>query len=300
MSQVDEARFVCEGCKKTYRWKPELAGKKVKCKCGAVMTCPAQEPGAAPEDLYDLAPEGDAPSPRPAQAARVEKDETAVPLAAKAKVAPARTPAKAPVAAVAAPKAAAAKKPTSPMLGYAGGSRFQKEELRERDENVLGGPPWREIYVPAIMVLVGLALQVIATTYLGKGKWLTLNHALPQIGFRLVVDLVLSFVGIFFVIKMFEVAIGSPGPAVLKLAAICLLVPGLSGALGMLIGSDSEFVRMMVASMLTFPLGLAAFKIFFDMDFIDTIYCVVIISLVNDWAMTFLIGLIFSGGGVGI
>ena len=49
-----------------------------------------------------------------------------------------------------------------------------------------------------------------------------------------------------------------------------------------------------------FPLGIAAFKIFFDMDFIDTIYCVVVVSLVNDWAMVFLIGLIFSGGGVGI
>ena len=82
-----------------------------------------------------------------------------------------------------------------------------------------------------------------------------------------------------------------------EVAAICLLVPGLSGALGMVIGADSEFVRMMVATMLTFPLGIVAFKVFFDMDFIDAIYCVIIISLVNDWAMTFLMGLIFSSGG---
>src|SRR5437867_3970116 len=128
MSQVDEARFACEGCKKTYRWKPELAGKKVKCKCGTVMTCPAQEPGAAVEDLYDLAPEENAQNarPAPAPARPAAEEETAVPLAAKAKAAPARAQV---ATATAAPRTGAAKKPTSPMLGYAGGSRFQKEEV---------------------------------------------------------------------------------------------------------------------------------------------------------------------------
>jgi hypothetical protein len=274
MSQVQEARFACEGCKKTYRWKPELAGKKVKCKCGTVMICPQTEPGGgeAPDDLYDLCPDTETPKKKPAAVAR----QPAQPV----------VPAK------------GMSKPTSPVLGYAGSTRFKKEEVRAREENALGGPAWREMYVPAAMVLLGLLLQVVATTYMGKGKWLAFDRALPQIGFRLGVDLVLSSIGIFFVIKMFEVAIGSPGPAVLKMAAICLLVPGLSGVLGMLIGADSDFVRMMVASMLTFPLGFVAFKVFFDMEFADAIYCVIIVSLVNDWAMTFLLGMVFSGGGL--
>lgn len=37
---VDMPNIVCEGCGKKYRWKPELAGKKVKCKCGQMIEIP--------------------------------------------------------------------------------------------------------------------------------------------------------------------------------------------------------------------------------------------------------------------
>src|SRR5436309_3195542 len=35
------ARFTCDVCFKAYRWKPELAGRRVKCACGRVMTAPS-------------------------------------------------------------------------------------------------------------------------------------------------------------------------------------------------------------------------------------------------------------------
>jgi hypothetical protein len=40
LRMVDMPNIVCEGCGKKYRWKPELAGKKVKCKCGQVLEIP--------------------------------------------------------------------------------------------------------------------------------------------------------------------------------------------------------------------------------------------------------------------
>src|SRR5258706_11522950 len=36
------ATFSCDACGKQYPWKPELAGKRAKCKCGAVLSVPAQ------------------------------------------------------------------------------------------------------------------------------------------------------------------------------------------------------------------------------------------------------------------
>ena len=36
------ATFSCDSCGKQYPWKPELAGKKAKCKCGALLNIPAQ------------------------------------------------------------------------------------------------------------------------------------------------------------------------------------------------------------------------------------------------------------------
>lgn len=40
------ATFSCDSCGKTYPWKAELAGKKAKCKCGAVLNIPAQPQAA--------------------------------------------------------------------------------------------------------------------------------------------------------------------------------------------------------------------------------------------------------------
>src|SRR5947207_15351691 len=39
---VGGATFSCDSCGKQYPWKPELAGKKAKCKCGAMLNIPAQ------------------------------------------------------------------------------------------------------------------------------------------------------------------------------------------------------------------------------------------------------------------
>ena len=50
-------KFSCNACGKSYGWKPELAGRQAKCKCGQVMTVPAEPPAPPEEDaLYDLAP----------------------------------------------------------------------------------------------------------------------------------------------------------------------------------------------------------------------------------------------------
>lgn len=45
---ASEAKFACPACGKRYGWKPEIAGKKAKCKCGEVMSVPASAPPAAP------------------------------------------------------------------------------------------------------------------------------------------------------------------------------------------------------------------------------------------------------------
>ena len=50
-----EPKFNCSSCGKEYRWKPELAGKKAKCKCGSVIAVPLKQP-AAPR-----------PAPKPAE-----------------------------------------------------------------------------------------------------------------------------------------------------------------------------------------------------------------------------------------
>jgi hypothetical protein len=82
MGQTD-GTVLCTGCSKSYKWKPELAGKKAKCKCGASVQFPKQAPAAPPEpelpdppqttgeyDLHDLTqPTNRTPPPKPAPVA---------------------------------------------------------------------------------------------------------------------------------------------------------------------------------------------------------------------------------------
>jgi hypothetical protein len=44
MGESDGPRFACTACGREFRWRPELAGKKAKCKCGAVVAVPLQAP----------------------------------------------------------------------------------------------------------------------------------------------------------------------------------------------------------------------------------------------------------------
>jgi hypothetical protein len=51
------SKFSCGSCGKSYAWKPEIAGKRVKCKCGQPLLIPKTDPagGAAPGGLDDFA-----------------------------------------------------------------------------------------------------------------------------------------------------------------------------------------------------------------------------------------------------
>jgi hypothetical protein len=78
--------FACESCGKQYPLKPEYAGRKVKCKCGQVLTVPAD--AEVDDGTYDIA-EPAAPAPQP------PKPKPAVnpaPGAAKARVQTAANP----------------------------------------------------------------------------------------------------------------------------------------------------------------------------------------------------------------
>src|SRR4051812_30463520 len=72
-------KFQCTACQKEYRWKEELAGKRVKCKCGNALTVPLAEAAIEPDDIgvYDVAESE--PPPLPAV--------SAVPMAQRATVA---------------------------------------------------------------------------------------------------------------------------------------------------------------------------------------------------------------------
>lgn len=255
MEQIETDRFSCEACAKVYRWKPELAAKRVKCKCGHVMTAP-QSP--VEDDLYAMAP---AP----------EKFDSIHP----------------PIGAIAPQPISPRQATTSPVMAYAGSVRNSQPPIEES----IGGSPLKEIYVPAAMVLVGMFLQIWLVTGWHFDR---LPHLLPVLGARLLINLVLSFIGIMFIAKLMEISFGAPGPMVLKLTAIALAVPGFAGLIGGIIGHDSFFVAAMISTILQNPIGIVLFVWLFEMDLGDALYCMIVIWLVNQWAMMFIMAILFN------
>jgi hypothetical protein len=75
MADTDLSQFQCDQCGRRFRWSKAAAGRRVRCPCGAAVTCPAEEPGDA---MYELA--GDA-APQPPRPAAVEPVPTAAPAA---------------------------------------------------------------------------------------------------------------------------------------------------------------------------------------------------------------------------
>ena len=58
-------KFSCPSCGKQFTWKPELAGKKGKCKCGGVLSIPATPPAQGQTPPIPRASQRAAPPPPP-------------------------------------------------------------------------------------------------------------------------------------------------------------------------------------------------------------------------------------------
>jgi len=54
MAGTDDPRIECDQCGKVYKWKPDLAGKRVKCACGNKIQVPQREDPADESGTYEL------------------------------------------------------------------------------------------------------------------------------------------------------------------------------------------------------------------------------------------------------
>ena len=296
---VTASRFECGGCGKSYTWKQELAGRRVKCKCGHVMTVPQSPPGAEPEppadDLYDLAPdpqEGKPKKPRVPLAPVVPKSEERA----------TRAPLVAPTVAAAGPAPAGAGAGGIPLAYQKGPTQRERERM---GSDVLMDMR-RDVYVPVALLVVGFLMYVgyyavryemsgagIALVSLGVGM-ITLFKAALLIGFAFVVagPLGVSFGGIF--------------TAALKLAAIAVFADGVAtwidaGTAKMTGGAGGAF-----SGMLSFPVVLGVYWVLliylFSMDAGDSWIVVILLALFDfivRWLLLLLLlSTILNWGGV--
>lgn len=274
MSQVADKRFACDGCGKTYPWKPELTNKKAKCKCGAVITVP---------DLSPPPPSDDDPPALP--------DEGIFDFIDNApEVATARAVA-VPVAAVAKPQAA---KKAPPVLGYKSGPS-QRGRTRQAERAGSIHSITRDLYVP-LALIIGSFVAYFAFLYFNgsvtNGASLLGYGAMMALLF--VVKTACMIGGAFIVASLASVSFGPFSTAILKLAAVAI-VPDIVGE--MIDATGIPMVGWGVSLVLYWTLVAQLFGMG-----ADEAWMVVVLFGVLRWVMNlviamFIVSMLFGGGG---
>jgi hypothetical protein len=207
-------KFSCATCGKTFTWKPELAGKRAKCKCGKPITVPAKSPGneVGEDDLYALSDFAATEKIAVASAEPVIVDPVqAPPVAKKARLANA----------VGNATGNAAVNPLAYQRPIPRG-----RELAATSATLLD--PKRDLYVPLVLLCVGALLYIsyYAVHYnLGFAGMMSTSIGLTIVT---VFETALLIGFAFILAGPLGVSFGGVGTAILKLAATAVLCDGIT------------------------------------------------------------------------
>lgn len=205
------SRFTCAACGKQYAWKPQLAGKKAKCSCGAAVVVLARDPGGAATPERSAKPQAAKPAANPL-------DDESYDFAEPAPQYGTPVPVPVPVAAqvsTAAPKSMASGKF---FVRSVEDTPPDAKESRRRGDGIIS--PTRDYYLPAGLLAAGfLGILVWAFTAAEAGAG---GLVLVAVGTGLVTLIKTGIViGLALVVApMFGVSFGEFKTAILKFAAI--------------------------------------------------------------------------------
>lgn len=321
MTQVSTqaaAGFTCTQCGKQYRWKPELAGKKVKCKCGGVMhvpvdaSTPKPKPAPAPRapvskvddppeglaGLYDLASEADNAALQPAA------------LKAAAKVCPNCSVPMQPGAVLCLAcgldvrfgRKIDADASREKVLGYAGAEVARARQRNFNDQNLLWeGSIAKNLYLPLALIVLGAVGWIYVSVT--AAREMKLPTAVMAVFFTasLALDVVLIFAALLLGVKLFDMAFGSLWPAVIKIFAIAL-APGVIGAISEQVVGNG-MVGWFTGMVVTLPLYFALGRLLFGLEMDDAFRFSGMIYFLRRWVREFIfiafIGLLMSSSSRG-
>jgi hypothetical protein len=189
MSTAEVAgQFVCVGCGKRHPWKPAIAGKKGKCKCGRAMTVPEQPEQQPPTGNESARPEVSSAAVSPAAVSSAASKPTAIATAAVASHRPApvvaedlydlaetETPKPKRAAALPRPEINYASPPGSVVPpGHADSPASYLPYRKKLTEEPKAPPPapsvLRDIAAPVALIALGIALNLWDASYQGPDR----------------------------------------------------------------------------------------------------------------------------------
>ena len=296
MSTANAATFACEACGKSYRWRPDFAGKKLKCGCGNIMhlTTPPTAANVAEAPLQ--------PAARRAPAAGAACPECSSPFAPGAALCincgfnlVTGTRVQTEVVA-SAPRTGKKKKkkkaaPKAPGMGKGEFTSFaQRRILADDPEEVAAKAMWNDLYWPTIALSVGLVLSIVDGVWgPGSSDW---KYVVTSVLVTGLINVVFSFIGVLITSKLLSIGLGNFQTALLKVSAIALAPGAISD---IIINKMPSYWA--IGWIVSIFLYYGMFVKFFDMDMMETMICAAIIWVMRTWVAYFVIALILSGIG---
>jgi hypothetical protein len=284
-------QFQCPACAAAYTWKPQYAGRTMRCKCGEVFA-------AAEAHMRAAAPQGEAAAPR-GEAVAPEPDPYQIgdepPPAAGKKTTvsvggPARRAAARPAAAAEPPEAPSDPHaiPSSAVAMYARKSRYASDDDRAEPEE---GSNLKNVYVPLALLALGLGLRVSQLVFANANranKWAGTGDAVAQPGRAVllalcetVISTTIMVCGATVAAMLLDINFGPVGKAGLKLAATAVFAAGVAGWVAVFDQSRHSVGGLVLALHLVVIIYWVALAYLFSLELQETMLTVAIIGFIQ-------------------
>lgn len=236
MDVQNSAAVICGACGKKYAWKPELAGRKVRCGCGTTILVPLPRTDEA-RDEYELA--DDPQEPAAPRAADVVLNRLG------------RIP---------------ERKPDGPDP--------EKLASDEQMRRILEPNLMRDVAIPMMLLGAGLALSFYEVMHAPQHAPDTMAAAAPLVAIRAVAGMALCVGGIFLATACFDVCLlGSFRSCLLRLCAIAVAPSAIYGVMCYAIG---DVAGSTAGTFTAVALYAVLFYYLLKLDLKDTAICVIV------------------------
>lgn len=309
MAQAPQGQITCSHCGRVYKWKPEIAGRKVVCKCGQKMRIPAEpsdqvqssgsssSPAQEPS-TYELAASESHPSSGGgggsgrSRGSRQEKCPTCNQALKPGAVIcincgynlqegkRLKTQVGGEADAVSGPGAAVGTAAVSPALAAASTGSALAEGWEQEEENA---NRMVDLWLPLGLIVLGVAVQLLQTLYFSSHPLDGIVAALIALGVRVFFSVVMLFLGILVAARALDIAFGPLGAALFKLVAI-VLGPAAIGAIVsyFLVGPlDSALAAEFVGMFISFIIYWILLSVLFDLEGLDVFWVIIIVAVVQ-------------------
>ena len=222
------ATFPCPGCGSEHPWAPEYAGRTARCACGQVLKVPSELAGdpshsaAAPPPPPPAGASGGGPSDIPAflRMAHAGGDDTL---------------------------------PPEVEAELAATGKYGEEDLTQLD-------PRRDTHVPVALLVIGFALTLVDFRFfMSAHPGAAVATAILYVGFKLTVGMILMLGGALLAARFSGVNFGPLGPALLKLAGLCVGPSAVGDLVTSMLGGDGAVAQIGLVVQILLYWGLVSY-----------------------------------------